>query len=138
VPVPLTRLAYLPGWHVAEGEPDIRGWPLQLDQGGPLTITDLIVDTAACNVRYVVLSHEQTGATRLLPVGYLRIERERQLVQARALTADDILALPAYDGGGVSRIDEDQLTAALRARLAGRRRYFLADYYAPHDAARAG
>lgn len=131
VSVPLTRLAYLAGWHVAEGEPDIRGWPLRLEEGGPLDIVDLIVDTAAGKVRYVVVSDPEAGAARLLPIGYLSIDRPRRFVQARGLTADDVLALPAYDGGGVSRQEEDQLAAALRGRLAGRRRYVLADYAPP-------
>jgi hypothetical protein len=133
-PVPLTRLAYLPGWHVAEGEPDISGWPLRLEEA-TLSILDLVVDTAAGKVRYVVVSDAQTGAARLLPVGYLYIDRQQQQVQARGLTAADVLALPAYDGGGVYRAEEDQLAAALRARLIGRRRYVLADYYGPHNAA---
>jgi hypothetical protein len=136
VPVPLARLADLPGWHVAEGEPDIRGWPLRPEEGDALTITDLIVDTAAGKVRYVVVS-DAGGDARLLPVGYVRIDRRRQFVETRGLTAADVLALPPYDGGNVSRAGEDQLAAALRARLTGRRRYVLADYYRPHDDAPA-
>jgi photosynthetic reaction center H subunit len=133
VPAPLTRLAHLAGWHVAEGEPDIRGWPLQPDDGEPFDIVDLIVDTVACKVRYVAVSPPQREATRLLPVGYLSIDAPGRRVAARGLTAADVLALPAYDGGTVSRLDEDRLAAALRGLLAGPRRYALADYHVPHD-----
>jgi photosynthetic reaction center H subunit len=133
----LARLAFLPGWHVAEGEPDIRRWSLLPGQGEPFEIIDLVVEPAAGKARYVVLAHAETGAARLLPVGYLQIDAPQGSVHAPGLTAADLLALPEYDGGGVSRADEDQLAAVLRARLAGRRRYALADYRLPENDARA-
>ena len=131
VPAALARLTDLPGWHVAEGEPDIRGWPLRMADGHQLDITDLIVDPGAGKVRYVVVSDPELDTARLLPVGYLRIDLPQRLVHARGLTAADVLALPGYDGGAVSRPAEDQLAATLRARLSGRRRYILADYHGP-------
>jgi photosynthetic reaction center H subunit len=129
VPVPLARLDRLRGWHVAEGEPDIRGWPLRLEEGEALTVAGLVVDTAAADVRYVIASGPATGGARLLPTGYLRIDHPRQVVETRGLTAADVLALPPYYGGRVSRAYENQIGAALRERLAGRRRYILADYH---------
>ncbi|MGH7464189.1 MAG: hypothetical protein ACREK1_03375, partial [Longimicrobiales bacterium] len=61
---PLSRLSYLSGWRVASGEPDIRGWPLQLaGDGSRLEVIDLIIDTAAERVRYVVVpTPDETGA----------------------------------------------------------------------------
>jgi hypothetical protein len=124
----LRRLAYLPGWRVAEGEPDIRGWPLVLGRNGRLEIRDLIVDPAAQQVRYVVFTSEDGDMARLLPLGYLTIDRAAREVHADGLAASDVADLPPYDGGGVSREQEERLTAALRRALSGRRRYALPDY----------
>jgi hypothetical protein len=132
---PLMRLSYLSGWRVAKDEPDIRGWPLQLGDGTTLRLTDLIVQPDAARVRYVVV----TGAGErawLLPVGFLRIDATARAVHATGLEADDLDALPSYDGGGVSREQEDRLNAALRRRHTGRRRYQLPDYNASYDEAR--
>jgi hypothetical protein len=124
----LRRLAYLPGWKVASGEQDIRKWRLLLNDGGGFRVRDLIVDTAAERVRYVVIASEDGAAARLLPVGFVQIDDASQAVRAPALTAADVLALPPYDGGGVGREQEDLLCATLRQLLSGRRRYTLPDY----------
>jgi hypothetical protein len=124
----LRRLAYLPGWRVASAEQDIRRWPLLVDDSDGFRVRDLIVDTGAQRVRYIVVASNDGEAARLLPIGFLQIEGEPQVVRAPGLTAEDVLALPPYDGGGVTREQEDQLCATLRQRLSGRRRYMLPDY----------
>lgn len=126
----LRRMAYLPGWRIASGEPDIRRWPLVPDEGPRFEIRDFIVDTAAEKVRYVVLG---TGDdARLLPIGFLQVDADARLVRAPGVSGDDVTALPRYDGGGLSREQEERLCAALRARLSGRRRYGLPDYRSAH------
>lgn len=130
----LTRLSYLPGWRVAKGEPDIRGWPLVLDDhGARLEVRDLIVDPTAEKVRYVVLAGPRGETTRLLPIGYLSVRAEAREVRAEGLTREDLAELPAYDGGGVTREHEERLRAALRRRLQGRRRYLLPDFRGGSD-----
>lgn len=124
----LRRLAYLPGWRVAEGEPDVRGWPLLLDRDGRLEIRDLIIDPAAQKVRYVVLASADGDLSRLLPIGFITVDRDARVARANGLRDTDIAKLPAYDGGGVSRDQEDRLARALRSLLSGRRRYALPDY----------
>jgi hypothetical protein len=128
---PLCRLAYMPGWRVASGEPDIRGWPLALDGNGSFVVRDLIVDRAARKVRYIVAAAADGPATRLLPVGFLRVDAARRRVTADALDDADLTALPPYDGGGVSREQEDRLAAAIRRQVSRRRRYRLPDYRSP-------
>ena len=129
---PLSRLSYMPGWRVAEGEADIRGWPMRLDgDDTTVEVRDLIVDHTARRARYVVIAPRGVDEARLLPVGYVHIERDRETACASGLTLDDVLDLPAYDGGGVSRDFEERLHAALRRRLAGERRYMLPDFR-PH------
>jgi hypothetical protein len=124
----LRRLAYLPGWKVASGEQDIRRWRLRLDDGDGFRVKDLIVDTGAERVRYIVVAADDGASARLLPIGFLQIEAESELVRVPGLTAGDMLALPPYDGGGVSREQEDLLCATLRQQLSGKRRYTLPDY----------
>ena len=52
----LARLAKLHGYTVAEGDPDIRGWDVRTVDGWKFgEVEDLIVDTAAMRVRYLVV-----------------------------------------------------------------------------------
>lgn len=127
---PLSRLSYMSGWRVAPGEPDVRDWPLLLDDGADVRVIDLIVDAAAEKVRYVVLELGDERAA-VLPVGFLHVERAQERVRAPGLVRDDLQALPAYDGGGVTRVDEERVHAALRRCLSGARRYLLPDFRSP-------
>jgi hypothetical protein len=124
----LRRLAYMPGWRVARGEPDVRGWQLHLDDGADMRIADLLIDPDAGRVRYVVVELEDGRTSRLLPIGFLQIRDGQQTVLAPGLKADDVRTLPEYDGGGLTRPQEDDLCSALRGRMTGRRRYHLPDY----------
>jgi hypothetical protein len=128
---PLSRLSYLTGWKVASGENDIRGWPLVLaGDGTRLQVRDLIVDTAAERVRYVVVPTPDGAGARLIPVGFLRVDAPAGKVVAEGFTAEDVRLLPVYAGGGVTRVAEDALNAALRRTFSGRRRYQLPDFRA--------
>jgi len=126
---PLARLSYLAGWRVADGEPDVRGSALEL-QGGDRswTVRDYVVDTAAQRVRYIAVADADGAAGRLVPVGYIEIRRDTGAACAPSLTHEDVEALPAWEGGGVTREEEEQLNAVLRRRFAGARRYALPDF----------
>jgi hypothetical protein len=126
----LMRLSYMPGWRVAAGEPDIRSWPLVLDDDVRLNVADLIVDPQAERVRHIVVAQPDGDAARLLPVGYLRVDLETRTVHARGFTADDVDQLPAYAGGGVSRELEERTGHVIRRLFAGPRRYLLPDFRA--------
>jgi hypothetical protein len=129
----LTRLAYLPGWRVARGEPDVRQWPLLLDDGTQVQVQDLVVEPAAEKVRYLVVRTSDGRGARLLPIGFLQIDGSEQRVRAPGLDVTDLDALPEYEGGGVSREQEDRVCAALRRRMGGRRRYQLPDFRPDHQ-----
>lgn len=124
----LARLSYLPGWRVARGEPDIRGWPLALDEGVTLEVRDLIVDPAAGQVRHVVVEAPGETSARLIPIGYLTVDRDAHRVNAPGFGAEDVRGLPVYAGGGVSRELEERIAHVVRRRFTGRRRYLLPDY----------
>ena len=125
----LEPLAELGDYRVARGEPDIRDWPLRGAGGKELgTIRDLVVDVVAEKVRYVVLEPPAAERRVLVPVGYLRIDRDDARVAAPALATADVAALPGYAGGSVERTDEDAVLAVLREQLRGGRRYLGPDF----------
>jgi hypothetical protein len=128
----LKRLSYLPGWRVAKGEADIRGWPLRLDDGAEVEIRDLVVEPAAEAVRYTVVDTADGKGSRLLPIGLLSIDADARVVHTDCLTAAELDGLPPYEGGGVARPHEDQVHAAIR-RVSGTRRYRLPDFRTPAD-----
>jgi hypothetical protein len=66
----------------------------------------------------------------LIPVGFLRVDAPAGKVVAEGFTAEDVRLLPVYAGGGVTRVAEDALNAALRRTFSGRRRYQLPDFRA--------
>jgi hypothetical protein len=123
----LARLSYLSGWRVADGESDIRGWPLRLPGDAALSVRDLIVEPQAERVRYVVVELPDESA-RLLPVGYVQIDADGHSVTAPGFTLEDVQDLPTYAGGGVSRDLEERIGIAIRRRFTGARRYLLPDF----------
>lgn len=124
---PLMRLSFMPGWRVARGEPDIRGWDLHLEDGGGFTITDLVVEPAAGRARYAAVARPGSPHAHLVPVGFIRIDPAAHVVHA-SLLQQDVDALPRWDGGGLSREQEDRIHDTLRRSFSGRRRYQLPDY----------
>jgi hypothetical protein len=130
-PAPLRRLAYLPGWRIAAGEPDVRGWRLALDGASEYLVHDLIIDMDTEKVRYVVVASADGTTARLLPLGFLELDGAGHRLRAPGLASEDVVALPAYEGTNLTREKEDRLCAALRRRLRGRRRYSLPDFRTP-------
>jgi hypothetical protein len=127
----LRPLRELPNVAFAPGEPDVRGWPVEVADGARVgTVEDVIVDVGGRQVRYVILA---TGADAqvLVPVGFLRVDASARLLRAPGLEADDPAALPRYGGGVVERADEEALRDALQERLFARRRYATPDFTPP-------
>lgn len=122
----LTRLAYVPGFHMAEGEPDIRSWPLRLDDHEAV-ILDLIVDGTARRVRYAFVDVDGDRQV-LVPVGFLAVDEPARIVRAPGLRRADLLALPRVGSGGITRDQEETVHRVLRERLDGPRRYALPDF----------
>ena len=125
---PLQPLSALSHYRIAENEPDITGW--RFVAGGDSsdgTIRDVIVDVGALKVRYVAIELNG-GKVTLVPIGFLSLSEEDETLCAPALTAQDLEALPGYDGGHVDRADEDVIRSMLRDMLTGPRRYNLPDY----------
>ena len=103
-------LRQLDDFKVAEGEPDIRGWEVQSSDGRKIGEgEELLVDTGAMKVRYLDVEVERgmlaAGDDRhvLVPIGYARLERERDCVIVDNLSASDLGNLPAYDHTPLTR-----------------------------------
>ena len=124
----LVRLMYLPGWRIARGEPEVIGWDVTLDDGQRLPIRDVVVDTADEQVRYIVTDSPRGDSLRLLPIGYLTIDSAQETLLAPGLTLEAVRGLPNYDGGAVTREDEDMVNDALRDSFGPERRYQLPDF----------
>jgi uncharacterized protein (TIGR02271 family) len=108
--VPLNSL---PGYKVADGEPDIRGWDVVASDGRRLgRVDDLLVDTQANKVRYVDVDGEGRHVT--IPIGYATLERERREVLVDRLGEEQYSALPSYDRGPITRDYEEQVGRACR------------------------
>ncbi|MGH7477509.1 MAG: PRC-barrel domain-containing protein [Longimicrobiales bacterium] len=133
-PVGLYPLSRLRRWRVAKGEPDVRGWLIRGADGVEAgTVTDLIVEPAAQQVRYLLVQRSGDGATTVLPIGYAELDRAAQEVRSGPLRADDIAALAAVDGRAetLDRETERILLEQVEARLSGDRRYQRPDFLAP-------
>ncbi|HEX7119804.1 MAG TPA: PRC-barrel domain-containing protein [Longimicrobiales bacterium] len=129
---PLEPMSALPGFEIAEGEPDIRRWPLHVEGRRIGTIDDLVVDPAEGKVRYAIVGIETEGRQVLLPVGYLRIGIDGDVVDAPALTEADVRALPTYTSPEpIGRDLEQRVRTTLDERLDGDGRHFRRPDYGP-------
>ncbi|HEX6938938.1 MAG TPA: PRC-barrel domain-containing protein [Longimicrobiales bacterium] len=129
---PLEPLSSLPDYEIAEGEPDIRRWPLHVDGRRVGTIDDLVVDPAAAQVRYAVVGIETEGRQVLVPVGYLRVRPDAHVVDAPALKEADLRALPTYASPEpITRELEQRVRTTLDERLDGDGRHFHRPDYGP-------
>jgi photosynthetic reaction center H subunit len=125
-PEGLRRISASPEFKVVDGEPDIRSWTLLGDAGQQIgVVTDLIIDAAAEEVRYVVVRRGADEKETLLPIGYVDLGKDTVHVP---LAADDTSALPEFTGDMLERKDEAELRTVLDSILSGSRRYLRPDF----------
>src|SRR3712207_8809180 len=90
-------LKQLDDFKVAEGEPDVRGWEVMSSDGRKIgEVDELLIDTNAMKVRYLDVEVDRgmiaEGGDRhvLVPIGYARLERDRDCVVVDNLSATDL------------------------------------------------
>jgi hypothetical protein len=128
----LRPLRELPNVAFAGNEHDVRGWPVETTDGStPGSIDDLIVDTAVREIRYTLVTVDGTAKRVLIPVGFLRLDPDARVVRAPGLDADDLAALPGFDGDEVDRETEAALRAAIEERVRRRGRHNSPDFKPP-------
>ena len=122
----LRRLSETPSLRLAEGQPDIHGWAVSGDDSTRIgTVSDLIVDAAAEQVRYAVVRRGDDESEIAIPIGYTELRDDQLHVP---LTSEDLNALPALTSETLERPDEARLRAVLDSLLAGSRRYLRPDF----------
>ena len=116
-------LGQLDDYKVAEGDPDVRGWEVLASDGRKIgEVDELLVDTSAMKVRYLDVDVEDgvigDGMDRhvLIPIGYARLEQERDCVMVDGLASSDLRALPAYDQGPLTRDFESSVRDSFASR----------------------
>ena len=115
-------LSSMPELQVAAGEADPRGWTVRGRDDEPLgEVVELLVDTTLMKVRHLVCRVDGAEGRRvLLPIGYARLDRDRQAVCIPRLSATHLAELPAWEETAAAR--EGARAAALRlgaARVPG-------------------
>lgn len=114
-------LGQLDDFAVAEGDPDVRGWSVLGSDGETIgEVDELLIDSGAMKVRYLDVDVEAPGGSGagdrhvLIPIGYARLDRERDRVLVDVLNGADLRAVPAYDQGPLTR----EYETAVRDRFA--------------------
>lgn len=113
----LKKLQDLPNFRVAEGSPDIRGWPVT-DRDRRLVgrVDSLVVETdekspeGLMPVRYLTLAAEQRRLT--IPISLVNLVEQEQLAELRA-SAADIERLPEVAPEDMTAEREQRLFATL-------------------------
>ena len=114
--VPLNELS---GYKVADGEPDIRGWDVVASDGTRLgKVDDLLVDTQANKVRYMDVDVDGDERHVTVPIGYARLEEKEHQVLVDRLGSEQLLALPNYTRGAITRDYEEQVGRACNVTTA--------------------
>jgi hypothetical protein len=100
---------------VADGDPDPRGWDVISADGKEIgEIDDLIVDTAAHKVRYLVceLDEDKLGLDDdrdlhiLIPAGRARLSPDDKKLMLDGVTSSQIVSMPRYTGSLDSQYDD--------------------------------
>ncbi|RYY60036.1 MAG: hypothetical protein EOO12_15630 [Chitinophagaceae bacterium] len=107
------------GFEMVKGQPDIHGWHVISSDGHRLgKVTELIIDTVAQRVRYLVVALTDNKVlqlekrTVLVPIGFAQLHPADDSVILTGVTPYQLRALPRYDRthlGPKSEIDISQV-----------------------------
>jgi uncharacterized protein (TIGR02271 family) len=122
----LASLDDLPDFKVADNDPDIRGWDVELADGQKIgEVHDLIIDTTAMKARYLdvdidndVLDTEEDRHI-LVPVGCATLNGNADEVRLTGVDIDALRTIPAFQHGEITRDFESQLRGCYPAESAG-------------------
>ncbi len=91
-------LSSLPGYRVAAGEDDPRGWTVRDAEDEPVgEVTELLVDPGILRVRHLVCRVDGAGGRHvLLPIAYASLDPGRSAVRIARLTRAALAALPDW------------------------------------------
>lgn len=102
----LKRLADVPDFQFTQPQRDVRGWHvITADDRDCGTVHDLIVDTAATQVRYLDVTLDvktlksSAGRHVLIPIQDAQFDERGGHVRLREMTETGVAALPPFEGG---------------------------------------
>jgi uncharacterized protein (TIGR02271 family) len=112
----IVPLDNLPDFHVASGDPDVRGWEVCGSDGKKIGEVDqLLIDTEAMKVRYLDVDVDDSllaGSNDrhvLIPIGYARLDIDDDRIIVDQLQSSQVSTLPEYNHGTLTRDFEDSV-----------------------------
>jgi photosynthetic reaction center H subunit len=106
----LVTLKELKNFKVADGDADVRGWRVTSADGVKVgKVDELVVDREAMKVRYLDIHLNKDIFDRevdrhlLVPVGIARVNRDNDRVMLDNTTVSDLLRVPPYAPGPITR-----------------------------------
>ena len=121
--VPLSRLT---SFRMADGEPDVRGWPVVAADGAALgRVVELLVDPATSEIAAILIATPQSGSAQgggrsVLPMEHVHIDdrQDRLVADAAGLTgyADEAQAASTADSAAASAVNGADLSRATTSR----------------------
>jgi ferritin-like metal-binding protein YciE/sporulation protein YlmC with PRC-barrel domain len=103
-------------YEIKDGEPDITGWNVLNQTGEKLgEVEDLLFDTEARKVRYLIVGLQANGAEVLedkyiaVPIGIAQLHSEEDDVILPVVSGAELNNLPAYQNGQLGPEDEVQI-----------------------------
>lgn len=104
-------------YRVCKDDHDPRGWPVRTNDDRELgKVSDLIIDEAALNARYLVCTFALDGRRVLIPTGFARLDDRAQVVHLDFLTRQDISRLPTFHGLPLTNEQQLAVETALTQR----------------------
>lgn len=94
-------------FEIAEGMTDILGWEIT-DYTGLIIgkVRDLLFDTNAKKVRYIITNLEGDSEGVLIPIGKVELDEDQNLVVVQDLTLRQLRGLPMYIKDNLTSEDE--------------------------------
>lgn len=90
-------------YQIADGEPDIRNWEVQIREGSKIgEVDDLLFDENSRKVRYLVvdIDDDYSGTKKnrkvLVPIGLATLHKDKDEVLLPGVTLEQLAALPEY------------------------------------------
>jgi len=99
-PNDLKRLDQMEGWHISEGDPDIRGWSIvDQDNKNVGKVDDLFISEKAQQAIFMIVTHGGVfgvgGEKTLIPLDHVSIDRQNQQIKVH-MSGDHIKNAPKY------------------------------------------
>ncbi len=136
----LVTLKELKKFKVAEGDADVRGWRLVSSDGVKVgKVSELIVDRDAMKVRYLDVHLNRDLFDRdvdrhvLVPVGMARVKTDMERVALDGTTVSELLRLPPYAPGPITREYENSVRSSLSMTESGSDRTLADEAFYDHD-----